>query len=102
MDDEAKALLRRNLELTRENNKLLKKIRRNGVIANVMRLVWWAIIIGVPVFLYYYVLQPYLDQLSATYQGLSTGVSDAQNTLLNIPILGDIVSKFINAGTPAP
>lgn len=94
MDEEAKTLLRRNLELARENNRLLKKIRRNGIIANIMRLVWWAVIIGIPVFLYYYVFQPYLAELSTAYQGVSDGVSGAQDALLNVPFIGDILSNF--------
>ena len=99
MEDEMKKLLRRNLELTRENNKLLKKIRRNAVVANIMRLVWWAVIIGVPVFLYYYVFQPYIAELGAAYQGVTDGVSGAQDAFLNIPFIGDIISNF--TGTEA-
>jgi len=84
MEEDTKKLLRRNLEMTRENNKLLKKIRRNTIIANIMRLVWWSVIIGVPVFLYYYVLQPYVTELKVAYQGVTDGVSGAQDALLNI------------------
>ena len=96
-DEEIKTLLRRNLELTRENNRLLKKIRRNGLVANIMRIVWWAVIIGVPVFLYYYVLQPYLVELSTTYQEFQSGVSGAQNALFDIPLIGDLFEKMAGA-----
>ncbi len=92
--DEIKALLRRNLELARENNKLLKKIRRNSVIANIMRLVWWAVIIGVPVFLYYYVLEPYLIELNNTYQELQMGVTGAQNAVFDLPLISDLLERF--------
>ena len=94
MEEEIKTLLRRNLELTRENNKLLKKIRRNAVIANIMRLVWWAAIIGIPLFLYYYVLQPYIAELGLAYRGVAGGVSEAQETFSNIPFLGGLVEDF--------
>ena len=97
MDDDAKKLLRRNLELTRENNKLLRKIRRNGVIANVMRLVWWAVILGIPVLIYYYVLQPYITELGATYRGVTDGVSGAQDALFNIPFIGEILKDAMGA-----
>ena len=99
--DEIKSLLRRNLELARENNRLLKKIRRNSIIANVMRLVWWAVIIGIPVFLYYTVLQPYLAELSVAYQGVQSGVSGAQNALLDIPFVGELLERFSESGAAA-
>jgi len=102
MDDESKGLLKRNLEFARENNKLLKKIRRNGTIANVMRLVWWAFIVGVPLFLYYYVLQPYITELGTAYQGVRDGVSGAQDTLLNIPFLGDLFQNFVGTEAVSP
>ena len=95
-DNEVKALLRRNLELTRENNKLLKKIRRNAVVANIMRLVWWAVIIGVPVVLYYYVFEPYLVEMSTALQGVQNSVSGAQNMFLDMPFVGDLIERFAN------
>jgi len=93
-DDETKVLLRRNLELARENNKLLKKIRRNSLIANIMRIVWWAVIIGIPVFLYYYVFQPYLVELSTSLQGIQDGVTGAQDMFLDIPFISDLIERF--------
>lgn len=95
MDEEMKTLMRRNIELTRENNKLLKKIRRNGIIANIMRLVWWGIIIGVPLALYYYVLQPYIAELASVYQGVTEGAGNAQTNLLDLPIIGDLVKTYL-------
>lgn len=102
MDQDIKKLLRRNFELTRENNKLLKKIRRNAIVANVMRLVWWSVIIGVPLFLYHYVLQPYLVDLGAAYQGVTDGVSGAQESFLKIPFIRDFITGFtgVEASTP--
>jgi len=100
MEEDAKKLLRRNLELARENNKLLKKIRRNGLVANIMRLVWWAVLIGVPVYLYYYVLQPYMAELGTAYRGASDGVQAAQEALLGIPFIGDMISSFLGGEFP--
>ena len=95
-EGEIKSLLRRNLELTRENNKLLKKIRRNGFIANIMRIIWWGIIFGIPLFLYYYVFQPYLIELNNAYQEVQNGVTGAQNLFSDIPILSGIFDRFID------
>ena len=96
MDEELRTLMRRNLELSRENNKLLKKVRRNLLTANIMRLVWWAIIIGLPVILYYYVLQPYITEIGQLYQGISDGVSGAQEDVTELPFFGELVKKFFS------
>lgn len=58
------------LELTEENNQILKKMRSSQKVASVMRAVYWLIIIGVTVGAFY-TLQPYLDQLKDIYGGAS-------------------------------
>jgi len=70
MDDEIKTLLKKNLELTKENNIILRKMRRSAIIGNIMRMIWWAMLIGVPVVLYYYYFQPLLGNLYSAYQGI--------------------------------
>jgi hypothetical protein len=70
MHDDVKELL----ELTRDNNKLLRKMRRHAIFGNVTRLIYWAVIFGVPVILYYYFLQPYMGQILDTYSGIQSGV----------------------------
>ena len=55
------------LELTRDNNKLLRKMRRHAIFGNVTRMIYWAIILGVPVALYYYYIQPHTGQIVDTY-----------------------------------
>ena len=95
MDEEMKTLMRRNIELTRENNKLLKKIRRNSLIANIMRIVWIVIIVGVPLFLYQYVLQPYLAELGVAYETLTGGFDGAQNALYDLPLINSAIENFL-------
>ena len=67
------------LKLVKENNRLLRKMRRNAIIGNILRIIWWAVLIGLPIILYYYYLQPYVDQFVETYQGLQSGVENIQN-----------------------
>lgn len=85
MDDEIKRLLKKNLELTKENNRLLRKMRRSAIIGNVLRIIWWSILVGAPIILYYYFLQPYVDQFSETYQGVQSGVKNLQNVGDKLP-----------------
>ena len=70
--------MRELLELTRENNKLLHKMRRHAIIGSIMRLFYWTLILGGPIVLYYYFLQPYIDQLLEVYSGVQSGVDDVQ------------------------
>nr|MCK4930194.1 hypothetical protein [Nanoarchaeota archaeon] len=80
IEDETRRLLRKNLEINRENNELLKKLHRSGVIGNVLRVFYWAIILGVPVFLYYSVILPYISELNEVYVGVTEDVDNLQST----------------------
>ena len=51
------------LALLKENNKLLKKMYRHDMIGLWLKIIWFAIIIGLPFALYFYVLQPYFNVL---------------------------------------
>lgn len=89
MDNDTKSLLERNLRVSEENNRLLKKIRHSMFIRNLMTVVYWAIIVGVPIILYYYVLEPYFQQVSTTY----TGVKDSFGQVTEqVPILNNLLN----------
>lgn len=94
MDEEFKVLLRKNLDLAKENNRLLKKMRRNAIIGNVLRIIWWSVIIGLPIYLYFTVLQPYLDELATVYKNVQTDVVDVTNLFGRIPFIGNFIENF--------
>lgn len=79
------------LELTKENNKLLRKMRRSAMIGNIMRIFYWAIIFGGPVVIYFYYLQPYLGQLMEAYSGIQDGVGGVSNQVQG---LGGLLEKI--------
>ena len=62
MDEELKQLLQENLEVTRENNDLLKKIRRDAMIGLVVKVILWLVILGVPIFFVSAYLLPLLER----------------------------------------
>lgn len=77
MEQDIRDLIKKNIELTEENNKLLRKMRRHALLGGLFKLLWIAAIIGVPVYLYINFLAPILDQvLSAaeTVQGVGERV----------------------------
>ena len=73
-DDDTHRILRQTLELTRENNKILHRMRRSAFIGSILRIVWLAVIIGLPVYIYFVFLQPYLTSLNEAYQGFQADV----------------------------
>ena len=74
MDLPEKKLLEETAALAKENNRLLKKMRRAAIWGRVMHLLYWVLIIGVSLGLFYF-LQPYIDQVKALYEGLQ-GVTE--------------------------
>ncbi|QQR65428.1 hypothetical protein IPH92_02530 [Candidatus Kaiserbacteria bacterium] len=69
-------LLRENAELTKQNNILLKKMYRNDMIGLWLRVVWYAVLIGLPFALYFYVLQPYFEAFGSDYDLFRQGIGE--------------------------
>ncbi len=70
--EELKELVRQNITLTQENNKMLHSIRRSALVSRLMRLLWIAVIVGASFYSYIY-FQPYINQILTLYgdiQGL--------------------------------
>lgn len=73
---EIKALLTRNAELLEENNKMLKSIKSHIWWNLVIRIVWYAVLIGLPFVLYFYVLEPYFALFGSDYELFRAGVGE--------------------------
>lgn len=78
MDFEIKRLVEKVLEVSEENNKILRGIQRANRWAIAFRIFYWLIIIGLSVGAFYFI-QPYIDQLMEVYGGLRGGVDQVQN-----------------------
>ena len=97
MNPEEKQLLQETFRLSQENNQLLRRIRRSLALSNVMSILYYALIIGVPIVLYYYFLQPYVSQLFEYYRNIQGGAEQAQGIaeqLQNNSRLGELLKKF--------
>ena len=73
MDDESKKLLEDTLELTKENNEMLRHMRRSQKFSFILRAIYWFVIIGIALGSFYF-LQPYID-------GLQNAYGDSKSTL---------------------
>lgn len=97
MEQETNKLLRKNFELTKKNNKLLKKLHRAAVIGNIFRLVWFAIVVGIPVAIYYYVILPYYIEVTQAYQNVQNGIGDFKDVFNKIPLIGEFLHDFLTS-----
>ncbi len=79
MEEDIKSLLKRNLELTEENNEMLHSMRRRAFWGGVLKFIWWvAILFVLPALAYYLYLAPYVTEALNTYGKFQSGVEEAQ------------------------
>ena len=66
MQPEEKEILKKTLELTQENNKMLYSIKRSILRGRIFQIIYWVIIIGAGIGAYYYI-EPYIDTAISAY-----------------------------------
>jgi hypothetical protein len=86
MNPEEKELLKETAELTRENNKILKSMRRSARFSAFLRFIYWAIILGGAVASYYFI-EPYLTAVINGYSQIQEGSSNVKGVSDNLPSL---------------
>ncbi len=74
MTPEEKELLERAVELSEENNEMLRSMHRSMKIARIMSIVYWVFIIGSAVGAFY-LIQPYIEGVMSAYQNASTNLN---------------------------
>ncbi len=74
--DEILNLLKENKVLAEENQRLLKKMYRNDMIGIWLRVLWYAVLIGLPFALYFYVLEPYFEAFGANIEVFKQGMAE--------------------------
>jgi hypothetical protein len=79
MSPEEREIIEETLEISKENNKMLRSIQRSARIGQAMRIIYWLVIIGASVGAYYFI-QPYLEQMLSVYSGIQGG-ADKINSL---------------------
>lgn len=74
-------LLQENLAVAKDNNRLLREMRRNAILGLIARIVLWLVILGVPLFFLSTYLGPILDAMS----GQGGGSGQLPSGLFGIP-----------------
>ena len=67
--DELKELVEEAVELSKENNKLLKRMRRDAVVGGILKFVVWLVLIVGSFYLSAKFLEPYLGMLQGAQGG---------------------------------
>ncbi|HEY4510947.1 MAG TPA: hypothetical protein VJG29_01085 [Candidatus Paceibacterota bacterium] len=95
--DEGKVeeLLRKNLELAQDNHRMLRAMRRSAFFAGIFRVLWWILILGVPIVLYYLYLEPILGQALSTYAKVEQGVNQVQGLAENLEGLPEPIRSIV-------
>ena len=78
MEPEEKEMLRKNLELSQENNKMLHSIRRNMLWGRITKTIYWLIIFGTAIGVYYYI-EPYLNSAIGAYGSVKGDIKSVGN-----------------------
>ena len=80
MDQRERELLENTFNLAKENNEILRKMRRAQKIADFMRFMYWIIIIGVTIGAFYF-MQPYIEQMKGLIEKAGISINSFNNLL---------------------
>jgi membrane protein required for beta-lactamase induction len=72
------------LDLTKENNRMLRSMHRRMIWSQIFSYIYWLIILGSLGWSYYY-LQPYIAQSLDAYQTLTSSLSTMQDQSKSFP-----------------
>lgn len=72
------------LELTKENNRILRAMHRRMFWSQIFTIIYWLIILGVMGWSYYY-LQPYFQKYLSTYQSIMKTLDTVQTQGTSLP-----------------
>ncbi len=86
MTPEERNLLQETAELTRENHKILKSIRRGTRISAFFRTLYWILILG-SAFGFYIYSKPYIDAIIKSYNGMQQNIESVKNITTKLPAL---------------
>lgn len=90
MDPYEKKLLEENLELSKENNKILKKLYGAMRVSRAFKVLYWVVIIGSMLGAYYY-FQPLIDSFKDVFNGASSLFGKGKSAVDSVSNIGSII-----------
>jgi hypothetical protein len=79
MYEGGETLLEQTYAIVKENNRLLKGMRRSARIGIFFKILFWAAILGVPVWIYFTIAQPIIQQSLDALNQVQTVTGQVQN-----------------------
>lgn len=93
MTPEERKMLEEAVALSRENNAILRKMRRSALVSSFFRILYIVVILGIT-FGSYYLIQPYIDQFKGVYGTVQDGVGKVQNAGSSLGNLTDLLESL--------
>ncbi len=93
MDPELKKMVKETLDMTRENNAMLIKLRHAQKIANMYRVFYWLVIIFISFGSYYYV-KPYLGTIFNYYGSMTGGAENISKSIPDLKHIQDLLNQM--------
>jgi len=91
-EKEISNLLEENLKISEENNKILRKISRAMTWSRIFSILYWLVVLGTTVGLYY-ILQPFIESFKSALGSFHEGVEGAKNAIPTLPDFGALFQK---------
>lgn len=81
------------VRLTKDNNRMLKAMRRDAFIGGVIKIVIYAVLIFLPIWLYQQIVAPQVDRLVQTAESVQQGVEGVKeaSSLENVQGILDLL-----------
>lgn len=100
MDDDRRALPTQDeiYKLVKENNRMLKDMRRDAFVKGILGFIWWIFILVVLPYLTYLYLKPYLDQAVAAYNEAQGTANSISTSLSGFPDFAKLLERFLGGG----
>ena len=92
MDPETRDILEETLKLSKDNNKMLRKMRSIMRWSRAVKAVYWVVIIGSMLGFYYY-FQPFIDNLTLGFNSFMSSIGKVQNVGNSIPDVGSLLNR---------
>lgn len=90
-------------KLAKDNNRMLRAMRRDAFIGGIVKFVFWiAIFFVLPYILYVLYLQPYLENIQSAYESFNQNAQAVNEAARNVeelknqfPNIGDLLKQFV-------
>lgn len=69
--DELQDLLEESIELTKENNRLLKAMRRDALIGGIVKTLVWVAVLGASLYFSWLFLEPFIGSVQGAAKGMN-------------------------------